>query len=206
MGKHLVSIAGNIGVGKTTLAQILGERFGWKTFYEQVIDNPYLADFYADMRRWSFSLQIYFFTHRFQMFQQMLAEPVSCVQDRTIYEDVEIFARTLNRQGFLDDRDYANYRALFETMIRFLPPPNLIIYRRASPEFLLERIRSRGRGFEQGISLEYLRGLHQAYEDWIARAAASLPILTLDAEECDLYCPEDVERVLAQVHERCPEG
>jgi deoxyadenosine/deoxycytidine kinase len=205
MGKYLVSIAGNIGVGKTTLTQMLGDRLGWKTFYEQVIDNPYLADFYADMRRWSFSLQVYFFTHRFQLLQQMLAEPVSCVQDRTIYEDVEIFARTLNRQGFLDDRDYGNYRALFETMIRFLPPPNLIIYRRASPEFLLERIRSRGRGFEQGISLEYLRGLHQAYDEWIARAAVTIPVLTLDAETCDLYRPADVEQVLARVRECCPE-
>ncbi len=206
MGKYLVSIAGNIGVGKTTLTQLLGDHLGWKTFYEQVIDNPYLADFYADMHRWSFSLQVYFFTHRFRMYQQMLAEPVSCVQDRTIYEDVEIFARTLNRQGFLDDRDYGNYRALFETMIQSLPPPDLIIYRRASPEFLLERIRSRGRGFEQGITLDYLRGLHQAYEDWIGRAAATRSILTLDAEACDLYCPADVERVLEQVQQHCPES
>jgi len=204
MGKYLVSIAGNIGVGKTTLAQILGERFGWRTFHEQVIDNPYLADFYADMRRWSFSLQVYFFTHRFQMFQEMMAADVSCVQDRTIYEDLEIFARTLNRQGFLDDRDYQNYRTLFEKMIAFLPPPDLIIYRRAGPEFLLERIRSRGRGFEQGITLEYLRGLHESYEDWIGRAAAKMPVLTLDAEDCDLYSKEDVERVLQAVRGYCP--
>ena len=203
--KHLVSIAGNIGVGKTTLTQLLGERLGWRTFYEQVIDNPYLADFYADMRRWSFSLQVYFFTHRFAMFQEMMAADTSCVQDRTLYEDLEIFARTLNRQGFLDDRDYQNYRTLFETMLPFLPSPNLIIYRRASPEFLLERIRSRGRGFEQGITLDYLAGLHEAYEEWIGRAAATIPILTLDAEECDLYCPEDMARVLELVHEYCPE-
>lgn len=203
--KHLVSIAGNIGVGKTTLTQLLGEHLGWRTFYEQVIDNPYLADFYTDMRRWSFSLQVYFFTHRFAMFQEMMTAETSCVQDRTLYEDLEIFARTLNRQGFLDDRDYQNYRALFEQMVPFLPPPDLIIYRRASPEFLLERIRSRGRGFEQGITLDYLRGLHEAYEDWIDRASTKLTILTLDAEACDLYCPEDMAQVIELVREHCPE-
>lgn len=204
--KYLVSIAGNIGVGKTTLAQLLGQHLGWHTYYEQVIDNPYLPDFYADMRRWSFSLQVYFFTHRFGMAQEMLTAETSCVQDRTIYEDLEIFARTLNQQGFLDDRDYDNYRALFEKMVHFLPPPDLIIYRRAGPAFLLERIRSRGRGFERGITLDYLRGLHQAYEDWIGRMAATIPILTLDAEACDLYCAAHVEQVLALVRERCPEG
>lgn len=192
-------------MGKTTLTQLLGEKLGWRTFYEQVIDNPYLSDFYAHMRRWSFSLQVYFFTHRFGVFQEMMAADSSCVQDRTIYEDLEIFARTLNRQGFLDDRDYQNYRALFEKMLPFLPQPDLIIYRRASPEFLLDRIRSRGRGFEQGITLDYLRGLHEAYEEWIGRAATALPILTLDAEGYDLYCPEDMARVLELVRAHCPE-
>jgi len=206
MPRYLVSVAGNIGVGKTTLTRLLGERLGWKTYYEQVRDNPYLVDFYADMRRWSFSLQVYFFTHRFRMFQDMMAQPCSCIQDRTIYEDLEIFARTLNRQGYLDDRDYANYRALFETMIRFLPTPDLVIYRRASPEFLLKRIRARGRAFERGITLDYLRGLHEAYEDWVARASASMPFLILDAEEYDLEEQGHADRVVELVCERCPEG
>jgi len=206
MPRYLVSVAGNIGVGKTTLTQLLGERLGWRTFYEQVIDNPYLADFYADMHRWGFSLQIYFFTHRFHMFQRMLAEERSCVQDRTIYEDLEIFARTLSRQGFLDERDYQNYRSLFETMIQLLPRPDLIVYLHASPEFLLGRIRSRGRGFEQGITLDYLRGLHQAYEDWIARASPSLPFLTLDAESFNIHREDDVQRVLDTIRQCCPEG
>jgi deoxyadenosine/deoxycytidine kinase len=206
MARYLVSVAGNIGVGKTTLTQLLGERLGWRTFYEQVIDNPYLPDFYADMRRWSFHLQIYFFTHRFRMFQEMLAADTSCVQDRTIYEDLEIFARTLHRQGYLDERDFANYRRLFETMIPFLPKPELVIYLRASPEFLLERIRARGRDFERGITLEYLRGLHAAYEDWVERASSSLSFLTIEAETFDIHRPEDVERVLSAVRRCCPEG
>ncbi len=203
MPKCLVSIAGNIGVGKTTLTQLLGEKKGWQTHYEQVIDNPYLANFYGDMARWSFNLQIYFFTHRFQMFQRMASSGVSCVQDRTIYEDLEIFARTLNGQGYLSDLDYQNYRTLFETMIPFLPRPTLIIYLRASPEFLLHRIHSRGRDFEQGITLEYLQGLHQAYEEWVAKAMHALPFLTIDAESYDIHRPGDVERVLSLVDQQC---
>jgi deoxyadenosine/deoxycytidine kinase len=204
MPKYLVSVAGNIGVGKTTLTRLLGERWGWNTFYEQVRDNPYLPGFYADMERWSFNLQIYFFTHRFRMYQEMVAEETSCVQDRTIYEDLEIFAFTLNRQGFLNDLDYANFRRLFETMLPLLPVPDLIIYLRATPEFLLERIRQRGRGFEQGITLDYLQGLHQAYEDWVARAV-SLPFLAVDAESFDVGRPADVERVLELIAQRCPD-
>jgi deoxyadenosine/deoxycytidine kinase len=203
MQKYLVSVAGNIGVGKTTLTQLLGERLGWKTYYEQVLDNPYLPHFYADMHRWSFNLQIYFFTHRFRMFQDMMAQDRSCVQDRTIYEDLEIFARTLNRQGYLSDQDLSNYRDLFETAIAFLPPPDVIIYLRASPQFLLDRIRSRGRDFEQGITLEYLAGLHEAYEDWVERASASLPFLIIDAERFDIHRSSDVDRVLGLVCERC---
>jgi deoxyadenosine/deoxycytidine kinase len=205
MCKYLVSVAGNIGVGKTTLTHLLGERLGWETYYEQVLDNPYLPDFYADMRRWSFSLQIYFFTHRFLMFQDMMAQDCSCVQDRTIFEDLEIFARTLNQQGYLSDLDYSNYRDLFETMIDFLPSPDVIIYLRASPQFLLRRIRSRGRDFEQGITLEYLRGLHEAYEDWVERASTTLPFLIIDAESFDIRRPPDVDRVLETICERCPE-
>lgn len=203
MPRYLVSIAGNIAAGKTTLTRLLGERLGWCTFYERVSDNPYLPDFYADMFRWSFHLQIYFFTHRFHTFQEMVAQTNSCVQDRTIYEDLEIFARTLNQQGNLNDRDYQNYRTLFETMIGFLPKSDLIIYLKAAPEFLLERIRQRGRGFEQGISLEYLRGLEQAYEDWVDRASVSLPFLTIEAESYDVDRESDVQRVLNTILAHC---
>lgn len=206
MAKYLVSVAGNIGVGKTTLTQLLGERCGWKTFYEEVLNNPYLSDFYADMRRWSFSLQVYFFTHRFRIFEQMVAETASCVQDRTIYEDLEIFARTLNEQGFLDNRDYHNFRSLFESMIRFLPAPDLIVYLQASPEFLLRRIHARGRGFEKGITLEYLQGLHRAYEEWVSQASGSLPFLIVDAESFDIQHPDDVQKTVDLICRRCAEG
>ncbi|MBN1483369.1 MAG: deoxynucleoside kinase [Chloroflexia bacterium] len=203
MPHYRVSIAGNIAAGKTTLTRLLAERLGWCAYYEQVLDNPYLPSFYADMARWSFHLQVYFFTHRFRTFQDMLAQDNSCVQDRTIYEDLEIFARTLNQQGFLDDRDYQNYRVLFETLIESLPRPDLIVYLQAPPEFLLERIRQRGRGFEQGISLDYLRGLEVAYEDWLQRAADSLPFLSIDAASYDAACEQEVERVLRLIVDQC---
>ncbi len=181
--KLFVAIAGNIGVGKTTLTRLLSQKLRWRAYYEKVIDNPYLAPFYDDMNRWSFHLQIYFLSHRFKSQKEISDWPDSCIQDRTIYEDVEIFARTLNEQGFMTEVDYSNYRLLFDTMVDFLRKPDLIIYLRASVDRLVERILSRGRDYEQTIDREYLERLGQAYERWIDEAEENgFKILRIETE------------------------
>ncbi len=184
--KLYVAIAGNIGAGKTTLTRMLSQKLGWKAYYEKVIDNPYLEDFYKDMSRWSFHLQIYFLSHRFKTQQEITDWPGSCLQDRSIYEDVEIFATTLHKQGFMSDRDFDNYKALFEIMASYLRKPDLIIYLRATTERLLQQIRKRGRSYEQQIDQNYLEQLNQAYEDWIERAKAEgMNVFTYNMEARD---------------------
>jgi deoxyadenosine/deoxycytidine kinase len=168
--KLFIAIAGNIGVGKTTLTRLLSKRLRWRAYYEKVIDNPYLAPFYDDMIRWSFHLQIYFLSHRFKSQKEITEWPDSCIQDRSIYEDVEIFARTLHEQGFMTDVDYDNYRMLFETMINYLRKPDLIIYLKASVDQLVERILNRGRDYEQTIDRGYLEKLNTAYDTWLDEA------------------------------------
>jgi len=181
--KLFVAIAGNIGVGKTTLTRLLSQKLRWRAYYEKVIDNPYLATFYDDMNRWSFHLQIYFLSHRFKSQKEISDWPDSCIQDRSIYEDVEIFARTLNEQGFMTEVDYNNYRMLFSTMVDFLRKPDLIIYLRASVDRLVERILSRGRDYEQTIDREYLERLGLAYERWIDEAEENgFKILRIETE------------------------
>ena len=162
-----VGIAGNIGAGKTTLTDIIAEKFGWKPFYEKVIDNPYLTDFYGNMRRWSFNLQVHFLSNRFKTHKEMEESGYSCVQERTIYEDVEIFAYNLQEMGNMSKRDYENYLELFSIMTSYLKKPDLIIYLKASTDTLLSRIRHRGRDFEKSIKPEYLHMLNVAYEHWI---------------------------------------
>ncbi|MCL4538075.1 MAG: deoxynucleoside kinase, partial [Bacteroidetes bacterium] len=144
-----ISIAGNIGSGKSSLTKLLSRHFGWVPFYESVDDNPYLSDFYADMKRWSFHLQVYFLSNRFMNHKKIIEMPESVVQDRSIYEDVEIFARNLHEMGNMDKRDYENYRELFSIMVEYLRPPDLLIYLRANIETLLRQIRLRGRSYEQ---------------------------------------------------------
>ncbi|HET9333043.1 MAG TPA: deoxynucleoside kinase [Gemmatimonadota bacterium] len=183
------AVAGNIGSGKSTLTSLLAERFAWRPYYEHVDGNPYLADFYSDMQRWAFHLQVYFLSKRFQHHQEILASPESVIQDRTIYEDAEIFARNLYENGHIDERDHANYRELFDTMIQFLAPPDLLIYLRTSVPILAERIRSRGREYEQAIPVEYLAQLHRHYEDWIARYDLS-PVLVVETDACNLVLEE----------------
>jgi deoxyadenosine/deoxycytidine kinase len=181
-----VSIAGNIGVGKSMITTMLGEVFGWQMHFEPVINNPYLEDYYKDMKRWSFHLQVYFLSKRFEVQKLILDHKGSAVQDRTIYEDVEIFAPTLYRRGCMDDRDYENYREVFRNMVAFLSPPDLIIYLKCKPQTALDRIKQRARGCESDIPLDFLQDLHKAYEDWIERAPALCPVRTIDTEKINL--------------------
>lgn len=178
--KYFVGIAGNIGVGKTTLSHSLAAQFGWQCYLEPVIDNPYLDDFYADMSRWAFHLQVYFLSKRFESQRLIEEQNVSCVQDRTIYEDVEVFARTLNLRGHLTGRDWENYRELFGTMVSFLRPPDLIIYLRCDVDTLVKRINTRGRPSEKSIAPAYLEELNRAYENWTQRAAGTFRVVTVD--------------------------
>ncbi len=200
---HYVAISGNIGVGKTTVTGLVGKALGWKTFYEPVIDNPYLDDFYKDMNRWSFHLQIYFLSKRFEAQRIISASTRSCIQDRTIYEDVEIFARTLHRQGFMTPRDYENYRSLFETMVSYLRPPDLVIYLRADIEELLGRINKRGRESEKTIQRSYLEELNRAYEGWAERAASICPVHIIDTHSLNLNGADEVaEELISEIKDR----
>ena len=176
--KRFVAIAGNIGVGKSTLTQLLEARLGWEPFYEAVNDNPYLADFYGDMRRWSFHSQIFFLSRRLQHHRKILDHPASAIQDRSVYEDAEVFARNLYLQEMMDERDYAAYCELYEAATAFMPPPDLIVYLRADVDTLLARIAQRGRDFEQNISRDYLQQLNDLYESWIERFNLC-PVLTI---------------------------
>jgi deoxyadenosine/deoxycytidine kinase len=182
--KQFVAIAGNIGVGKSTLTGILAEAFGWKPFYEAVDENPFLADFYADMKRWSFHSQVFFLSRRLQHHRQLVDHPGSVVQDRSVYEDAEIFAQNLYNQGQMSARDYQAYRDLYDGIRAFLPPPDLLVYLKSSVETLLARIKLRGRDFERDISPDYLQRLNGLYDDWIDRWD-SCPVLVVPADEMD---------------------
>lgn len=162
-----IAIAGNIGVGKSTLTGLLAKHFNWEAFYESVDDNPYLKDFYEDMNRWSFNLQIYFLSSRFKRQKNILSNEVSFIQDRTIYEDVEIFAKNLHEMALMSDRDYENYKSLFKEMSDYIQPPNLMVYLRASVPTLVKQIQTRGRDYESSIRLDYLERLNNYYDQWI---------------------------------------
>lgn len=185
-----VVVAGNIGSGKTTLTKKLSEKLGWKPHYESVQDNPYLADFYKDMDRWSFPLQVYFLTHRFNTHKYIETAPASSVQDRSIYEDANIFARALFEQGKLDARDYENYRTLYESMIQYLNPPTLMIFLRRSVPKLIERIQLRGRDYEQAIPVDYLTSLNNYYDDWYANYNLGKSLI-VDTDELDFLDNEE---------------
>jgi len=166
MGQH-IAIAGNIGSGKTTLTNLLAKHYNWEPHYEDVDNNPYLNDFYEDMQRWSFNLQIYFLNSRFRQLQEIRQLPKTVVQDRTIYEDAHIFAPNLHSMGLMTGRDYENYRSLFDAVSNMVQPPDLLIYLRASVPTLVKQIQRRGRDYEDSIRLDYLRRLNERYEAWI---------------------------------------
>jgi deoxyadenosine/deoxycytidine kinase len=182
--KKFIAVAGNIGVGKSTLVTMLSERLGWEPFYEAVGENPYLADFYHDMHLWSFHSQIFFLSNRLRSHRQLIDHPTSVVQDRSVYEDAEVFARNLYDQGYLGQRDYTTYRQLYEVLREFMPPPDLVVYLRASINTLQHRIRRRGRDYERQITPNYLAQLNALYEDWIDRFALC-PVLTVPADDLD---------------------
>lgn len=192
---YFVAIAGNIGVGKTTLANALAAQLGWKCYLEPVIDNPYLDDFYHDMSRWAFHLQVYFLSKRFASQREIEVTRISCVQDRTIYEDVGVFAATLHRRGHLVGRDWDNYRDLFRAMTEYLKPPDLIVYLRCDVDTLLRRIAARRRASESTIQRSYLEELNRAYEEWIRQASTQFRIATLETGHAEEL---DSEQVLSQ--------
>lgn len=199
--KRFIAIAGNIGAGKSSITTLLARHFGWKPFFESVENNPYLADFYEDMLRWSFNLQIYFLSSRFKHQKEMMRENVSFVQDRTIYEDVEIFARNLHNMGLMSNRDYENYKSLFNEMVEYLRPPDLLIYLRAQVPTLVKQIQQRGRAYESSIQIEYLQRLNELYEDWIDRYEHQK--LIIDTDDIDFVNnKEDLGEVISRVEER----
>lgn len=184
MVKRMIVLAGNIGAGKTSLTERLGARMGWYTAFESVADNPYLANFYKDMRAWSFHLQVFFLGHRAQQYLELAQSPQSAILDRSIYEDAYIFARALHHLGNLSERDYLSYRKVFELVVSHLPPPDLLIHLRAPVSVLMERIRRRGRAIESGITFEYLSLLESFYDDWM-RSFDVCPVLTIRTDDLD---------------------
>jgi deoxyadenosine/deoxycytidine kinase len=202
MTKRLVVVAGNIGTGKTSLAERIGARLGWHTAFESVADNPYLADFYADMRAWAFHLQVFFLGHRAQQYLQMVQLPQSVIIDRSIYEDAHIFARALYQMGNLSERDYQSYRTVFDLIVNQLPPPDLLIYLQAPVEVLMNRIRQRGRNMESGITADYLRLLESFYDDWMQTFDAC-PVLTIRTDDLDyVHRPKHLNIVVQRIQER----
>lgn len=193
--KH-VAIAGNIGAGKTTLTTKLGKHFGWEVHYESTDNNPYLSDFYNDMQRWAFNLQIYFLNSRYQQILDILNGDKTVVQDRTIYEDAFIFAPNLHDMGLMSTRDFNNYFELFQTMSSQIRPPDLLIYLRASIPTLVSHIQMRGRDYEGSMSLDYLKRLNERYENWISNYEDGR-LLIINADDIDFESnPEDLGKVV----------
>ncbi|HCM26904.1 MAG: deoxynucleoside kinase [Treponema sp. GWB1_62_6] len=201
MKKHLV-LAGNIGAGKSTLVSLLSELLGYQPYYEPVAENPYLADFYADMERWAFQSQIFFLSHRIRTHRCLMDDPRSVVQDRSVYEDAEIFARNLHAQGSMADRDWKTYYSLYRALIGLLPAPDLVVYLKASVPTLKKRIALRGREMEAAIPDYYLEGLNRLYEDWIGRFDLC-PILVVPCDRLDFVAESgDLASIAREIEAR----
>lgn len=197
--KIFIAVAGNIGTGKTTLTQMLAEHFKWEAHFESVSDNPYLVDFYGDMKRWSFPLQIYFMTHRTKAHQAITQGTASAMQDRTIYEDANIFARNLFEQGLMEERDYQNYLEVYRVVTSALQPPDLMIYLRKSLPRLKEQILKRGRDYEQDMPVDYLSNLNRYYDEWISNYSIGNKMI-IESDELDFVTnPQHFEIICKQV-------
>jgi hypothetical protein len=200
--KKYVVLAGNIGAGKTTLVELMCQQLGWRPYFEPVTENPYLVDFYQDMASWAFHSQVFFLTHRVRSHRALMDDPYSVVQDRSLYEDAEVFARNLHRQGHISERDWQTYQGLYRTFTTLLPAPDLVVYLQASVPTLRRRIQRRGRAFEANISEEYLGQLNTLYEEWIAGFSLA-PVLTVPADRLDFVREKkDLRKIVAVVEER----
>jgi deoxyadenosine/deoxycytidine kinase len=194
-----VAIAGNIGAGKTTLTKLIAKHYNWKAEYEDVIENPFLEDFYEDMKRWSFNLQIYFLNSRFRQILEIRESDTDIIQDRTIYEDAFIFAPNLHAMGLMSNRDFKNYSSLFDLMESVTEAPDLLIYLRSSVPNLVKQIQKRGRDYENSISIDYLSKLNERYEAWIQNYEKS-KLLVIDVDELDFVDkPEDLGLIFNKI-------
>jgi deoxyadenosine/deoxycytidine kinase len=202
MTKRFVLVAGNIGVGKTSLTERLGARLGWRTAFESVADNPYLAEFYGDMRRWSFHLQVFFLGHRAQQHLELANHARSAIADRSIYEDAHIFARALHHLGNMTERDYHAYRRVYDQVVAALPRPDLLLYLRAPVSELLARIRRRGRAIESGITADYLSLLDSFYAEWM-QIFDLCPVLTVPTDDLDfVHKPRHLDIVVGRIQDK----
>lgn len=199
-----IAVAGNIGAGKTTLSELLAKHYKWIPHYEDVDENPYLNDFYNDMQRWSFNLQIYFLNSRFKQIVDIRRSGKTVIQDRTIYEDAEIFAPNLHAMGLMSTRDFKNYKSLFDLMVSLVMPPDILIYLRASIPTLVNQIQKRGRDYENSIRLDYLKQLNDRYEEWVVNYKMG-KLLIINVDDLDFASnPEDlsfvIDKIDAQIH------
>ena len=200
--KKFITIAGNIGAGKSSLVYMLSQRLGWEPFFEPEANNPYLADFYKDMTAWGFHSQIYFLSHRLRVYRELADCRLSVILDRSLYEDAEIFARNLYINGIMSKRDYETYEALYLSLSSFLPAPDLLIYLRASTITLSGRIKKRGRDYEKSIKSDYLAQLNEAYEEWISNFSIC-PVLTIPSDNLDFVTlPKHMDLILQKVKDR----
>jgi len=194
-----IAVAGNIGVGKSTLVKLLSEELAWTPFYEPVTENPYLPDFYNDMQTWGFHSQVYFLMRRLRIHRKLMDMNTSVIQDRSVYEDAEIFAHNLYLQDAISERDYQTYRELYQVLVEFLPPPDLVIYLRASVSTLLDRIAIRNRDYESTISADYLTDLNNLYERWVEDFGLC-PVLTVPCDNLDYVArPQHLSLIVDKV-------
>ena len=194
-----IAVAGNIGVGKSTLVELLSKELGWTPFYEPVTENPYLSDFYKDMQAWGFHSQIYFLMRRLRIHRKLMDMKGSVIQDRSVYEDAEIFAHNLYLQQAINQRDYDTYKELYQVLVEFLPPPDLVLYLRASVSTLVDRISKRGRNYERTISPDYLADLNKLYENWV-EGFQLCPVLSVPCDDLDYVAkPQHLALIVEKV-------